>query len=243
MFGWFEPKWPVNEEEKAWVEQRTLWLVEQFGRQRLNEIRVVLPTPEFFPDGYDGDEPSVQAILDRVCGYLRVDAARVELAFYSEAGRPHLIDEHGRPTGGTAGLYEEGEKSTIWVEASQLDDPTALVATLAHELSHVLLLGERRIDPETDDMEQVTDLLTVFLGFGIFTANTTVRESYEDGGNWHRWQIGRQGYLTQCVLGYALAFFAWLRGESDPAWAKYLRPDVRSPFRNGLRFLIKEHSQ
>lgn len=42
---------------------------------------------------------------------------------------------------GTVGLYQGGERPIIWVEASRLADPPALVATLSHEACHELLLG------------------------------------------------------------------------------------------------------
>jgi hypothetical protein len=118
-----------------------------------------------------------------------------------------------------------------------VDDPLALIATMAHELCHVLLLGAHRIDPEAEDLEQVTDLATVFFGLGVFTANATIREMHWREGRWSGWSIRGQGYLTQPLYGYALALFAWVRGEDNPAWAHHLRPDVRSPFRKGLRYL------
>jgi tetratricopeptide (TPR) repeat protein len=41
------------------------------------------------------------------------------------------------------------------------------------------------------------------------------------------------------MFGYALALFAWLRGEDRPEWARQLRPDVRGPFRKALAYLTK----
>ena len=49
----------------------------------------------------------------QLAGYLGLDPTRFELALYSEADRPRLIDEAGRPVGGTAGLYLGGEHPTI----------------------------------------------------------------------------------------------------------------------------------
>ena len=58
-----------------------------------------------------------------------------------------------------------------------MKDPVALVATLAHELGHVILLRPGLVDRDDPDMEQLNDLLMVFLGFGIFTANSAFRFS------------------------------------------------------------------
>ena len=131
----------------------------------------------------------------------------------------------------------------MWIEVDNLNDPLALVATMAHELAHVHLLGHGRISAEEDDHEPLTDLLTVFLGLGVFTANSVIREKYRDDGVISSWSIRRRGYLTMPKFGYSLARFASLRGEEEPEWAGHLRPDVRAAFDQARRFLAKRAEQ
>ncbi len=230
---------PVGPDERTWIEGRFAWLSGQFGPGIPKDARVVLPTPEFFPDPYHNRPEDIPPLFERVCGYLGLDPARFELALYSEADRPRLVGEDGRSIGGTAGLYQGGERPVVWVEYSQLADPPALVATLIHEACHDLLHGAGRLTGDEPDHELVTDLLTVYLGLGIITANATIREAYWTAGNVSGWQIGRQGYLTQTMYGYALALFAGARGEAKPGWLKRLRPDVRVPCQQGIRFLAE----
>jgi hypothetical protein len=236
MFGWFRSpaQCPVEAQSKDWIERRMQWLTENFGWNRLQSVQVILPTPEFFPDPYHGSPEDAGLILERVCGYMGIDPKTIELAWYEDRNPVH--DEHGRQ--GTAGLYQKGQdRYHVWVEVSNLDDPLALVATIAHELGHVHLLGHGRLTQETEDHEPLTDLLTVFLGMGVFTANSVIRENYWHAGAVSGWDMGRQGYLTMPMYGYALSLFAWARQEERPSWARELRPDVRSPFDQGLRFL------
>ena len=49
--------------------------------------------------------------------------------------------------------------------------PRSLIAAIAHELGHVLLLGGGLISATRRDGEPLTGLVTVYLGMGIFTAN------------------------------------------------------------------------
>lgn len=238
MFKWFRPKCPVQPDVKAWVERRMCWLVSQFGRDRLLNGKIILPTEEHFPAPYDGSEADARILLDQVCRYVDVDPACVDLFFYSERQPVALNMEVVRPEGGTAGLYsEESGRTTIWLEVSRLADPISIVATFAHELCHAHLLGGGRISAEEEDHEPLTDLATVYFGMGIFIANATVRDKSYHVGTWEGWSISRQGYLTAPVLAYALALFAWLRQETIPGWSRYLRPDVRSPFRKALSYL------
>ena len=108
---------------------------------------------------------------------------------------------------------------------------------MIHEACHDHLLGAGRLRSDEQDHEFVTDLLSVYLGLGVITANSTIREAYWTAGNVSGWRIGRQGYLSQPMYGYALALFAWGRGEKKPAWAKQVRLDVREPMLSGLRYL------
>lgn len=213
------------------------WLTNQFGRDKLRDAPIILPIARFFPDPYDASDEAIRLLLARVCGYMGIAADTIHFSLYED--RPPV--ETDGLVKGTAGLYsEEHGAFRIWLEEKNLDDPLALVATMAHELGHVLLLGHGRVSADEWDHEPLTDLLTVFLGLGVITANSVVRESSWTSGGWGGWTIGRRGYLTMPMYGYALAVFAHLRGETKPKWARHLRPDVRAAFKLGEAWIVSE---
>jgi HEAT repeats len=228
MLGWLGPKCPLDTGEKMWTEHRMRWLAGKLGINRLMASEVILPEPRFFPDPYGGTLADARRIFDRVCGYMGLDPERFELEV--------LPDESIR---GAAGIYEPGERPRITLASAQLPDPERLVATLAHELAHDILLGGGLLTGNEGDHEPVTDLVPVFLGLGLFTANAPVRDRSYTENRWHYFQIARQGYLPSRMIGYALALFAYARGETEPAWAGYLRPDAAEPLKGGLRYLLK----
>jgi hypothetical protein len=115
------------------------------------------------------------------------------------------------------------------------------VATLAHELGHVLLLGDGRITAEREDHEPLTDLLTVFFGVGIFAANAALEYTRELRGKYGYSLTSRLGYLTEPMYGYGLACYRWLRAETDPAWARCLDTNPRGYLNRGLRYLKQAH--
>ncbi len=226
MLGWLFPRCPLDTAGKAWVERRMLWLAGRFGIDRLRNARVILPTDEFFPADYTPDEDGAARCLACLCEYMGVDPFAVRLTVLEDVHMP-----------GAAGLYEQRERSAIYVAESQLDYPDQLVSTLAHELAHELLLKGGHLTANEWDHELVTDLLPVFLGAGILLANATVVSQSVTYGNANYWTIGKQGYLSSITLGYALALFAYVRGEVKPAWRKHLRWDARCSLQSGLRFL------
>ena len=230
MFGWFTPKSPLTDQQRAWIDLRFAWLTEQFGRARL-EGTVVTPTDAFFPDPYDGTREAATLLFSRVCRYMDLDPARLRLDFYRSA----LADEvavafsPGVPNSYALGLYDNNDQQIcIRLEETRLREPLSVVATLAHELGHVHLLAGGRCSTETEDHEPLTDLLTIFFGLGIFTANSVIREVNWHSGRYYGSSSSRQGYLSGAQCAYALAMFAWRRGETQPGWLRYLRPDVRA---------------
>lgn len=227
MFGLFAPKCPLDTHHKTWIERRMVWLAERFGLDRMRNATVVTPTPEFFPDPYTPDEAGFRHTLRRVCRYMGVDPNSLRFA---------LADDDQLDA---AGLYVQRERSIIYVARSRLEDPTRLVATLAHELAHELLLNGGHISPDASDHEEVTDLLPVFLGLGIFGANGTVRETAWRNAHASYSQVSRQGYLSSLQLGYALGVFAYVRGENNPKWVKHLRPDAGVTMKAALGYLRK----
>jgi tetratricopeptide (TPR) repeat protein len=238
MFGWLHPKCPLAADDQHWIEWRMTWLADQFGLERVRRRAVILPTDEFFPEPYEATTEGVRRLLDRVARYMEVEPGRVDLDFYSRrkpvAFNAELIDPHS----GAAGIYDERSgRITIWLEVANLADPVDVVATLSHELAHVHLLGDRRISDSEPDHEPLTDLLTVFLGLGVFTANAVLRDRNWHAGQWEDWSVARKGYLTARLFGYALALFAWYRGERSPGWVRHLRLDAGDSLKKGLRFL------
>jgi hypothetical protein len=246
LLDWLRPapKCPVEPEMRAWIDSRWKWLEEQFGVAFLRGRDVILPSPDYFPEPYEGSEDDIRRMIERVCEYMSIDPETIEISFYDDSDP---IADHpmfaGAMRPGTAGLYHaDGGKYRIWLEVGGLEDPLGLVATMAHELSHVHLLGHGRIPDETEDHEPLTDLLTVFMGLGVFTANSVIREKHWNEGQYSGWQMSRKGYLGMREFGYAFACFARSRGEESPNWARELRPDVRAAFHDASRVLAAEQA-
>jgi len=244
--GLWKTSLPVSDEEAQWVDASMRRLVHLFSWMRLLKARVVLATPEFFPDPYGRSYESTRRVLERVCGYLSVDSSRVDLELFddqADALRDTAPEWNVQGGNGPAGLYTGGWRHTVEIRASLLDEPVALVATMAHELCHVLLLGGGLMDPDEPDMERFTDLATVFLGFGVCSGNACMRSHQWDSGARHGWRMEKLGYLNEELYGYALAVFAGMRGEHNPDWSKHLSTNVRSYFKRSQKALAQRASR
>jgi hypothetical protein len=243
MLG-FKPKLPVSIEDRQWVDDGFHRLSRLLGRNRMLAAEVILPDAEYFPDPYDKSELAAEKIFSRICGYMQVDHSEIELEIFPDEIkelRTLLPYWRGGKEGGCAGLYvhpdDESRKMVVALRQSQLDDPLVLVATIAHELGHVILLGGGLMEHSVKDMEPMTDLLTIFLGFGIFNANCAARLLKWQSDRKQGWSMIHLGYLPEEIFGYALARFAHERGEHRPTWIKHLSTNLQSYFKKSVAWL------
>jgi hypothetical protein len=173
---------------------------------------------------------------------MNVNRDRLEVEFFDDADgelQRNLCFMEGTSEGASGHYNKRRDRLVISLDSSQLCDPMSLVATVAHELGHVRLLGEGRIHGGFEDHEPLTDLLTVFLGLGLFTANSAFSFKQWNDNSTQGWRAERKGYLTEEMIGYALALFASMRGEHNPAWSEFLEGSVRKYFKDALKYLEK----
>lgn len=240
-------KCPVTEDRRLAIDKSFARLLGIFGEDYVKSRRVLLPQEADFPFEFVGDEENAYEILDVLAPAMDLIADEIEIDFYSEAeaeiktGGAYLSRIFLQAAEGedySAGLYHGKQpdgKYHIGVETKYLANAQQLIATLAHELAHVKLLGERRI--RRND-ETLTDLATIVFGLGIFGANT----AFQFRNSFDSWGYSRSGYLTQMDWGYALALFAYVRAEKTPDWINFLTLNVREDFKQSERF-IRENEE
>ncbi len=246
MFGFTKPKLPIVPEQQKWVDDSFARLAAVLGADRLLHATVALPTAEHFPDPYDRSELSLQRIFCRVATAMRVDPAEIDVTlFVSGDDVTHgLVPFSSSSRSGPAGLYHHDPtvRQQISIDEAKMKDPIALVAVLAHEIGHIILLRPGLIPRDDPDMEPLTDLLTVFLGFGIFTANSTFRFARYTNYRAVGWSASRLGYLSEELFGYALARFAFERGEAKPKWRSFLSTNIASYLKSSEAWLASNHA-
>ncbi|MBR7837548.1 hypothetical protein KDL01_29990 [Actinospica durhamensis] len=236
------PVCPVSPEQREWIERSLRWCVREFGEQAARGP-VVLPDSDLLPVPYDGSNYQIYRLYDRICSLMGVDPREVELRLRDRIDQAAPSDQGDQGNRHVVGRYRTPPylrlrfldvklslgRPSIEIERAQTTDPVRLVALLAHELAHRRLLGEGRVTTRQADHEQLTDLLTVYLGFGVFTANMQLGLS------------GHLGYLTTGERAYALACYCRMRGEVDvPSWAYELHPRPLEKFQQALEFLAFE---
>ena len=219
---------------RRWIRSSMNWLVAEFGRDVV--LRPIVLPDELIPAGYDGSVAAAEELCARVADRMDLSSGQCALSFgligdgvRRPAYRGVVKEQSGRWIRGAGG-------NEIQLAPALVADPVALVAIYAHEAGHELLLGGDRIPfARRPDHESLTDLLTVFYGLGIFTANAAYERRPRPNGRGK--QPLARGYLREAALSDALAYYALLRGERRPDWDRHLDPPVRRGMRNQLAIL------
>ncbi len=226
MFGLFKPPCPLDLREKVWTETRLGWLVERWGWQRLREAAVVLPTGQFFELPSEEESPDVEQTFAEVCRYLGARRESLQL---------ELVPAESLSNG--SGEYVAGEVATVRLAEFWRADLESLIGMMAHYAALDRLLREGLCSGDEPDLGWRADLACVFLGLGIFGANSAVKQHNATAGGWTWWRIRARHQLPARVFGYAMALIAVSRGEKRPPWARWLGNDAADTFQRGLRFL------
>ena len=127
----------------------------------------------------------------------------------------------------------------ISIETQQLKDPISLIATISHELSHQILLGENRIE-ENDEF--LTDLTAITYGFGIFIGNSRFKFSQFSTNGGFGWQSSNQGYLPEQIIAYSMAWLSKERNEKTD-YSKFMKQSVKKYFEQSFEYLEKEETE
>ncbi len=217
---------------RRWIRTSMDWLVAEFGRDVL--LRPIAVPGDLIPNGYDGSLAAATELCGRVDNRMDLRPGQCGLSFELNGVRRSVSSMVVKEQ---SGRWIRGNGSNeIQLAPALTADPVALIAIYAHEVGHELLLGSGRISlARRPDHEPLTDLITVFYGLGIFTANAAYERRPRPNGRGK--QPLARGYLREAALSEALAHYAKLRGERHPEWDRYLDPPVRRGLHNQLAIL------
>ncbi len=233
---------PISYKNRVWLESDFSLLLDIFKKEKILKKKILIPHYSNFPINYNGDTQTAVNTLKIVAEQMEVQFNKIQLIIYDESVNSIVKKTPGNLLNSTdledkskvsAGLYwgrQADGKFHIGLERSKLTQPHIMVASLAHEVAHIKLIGENKI--KVND-EKLTDLTTVILGIGVFNANGAFQKMI--GPNTIGWR--KIGYLTQMEWGYALSLLAYVREEKTPSWVDYLTLNIKEYFKQGVRFI------
>ncbi|MEZ4238789.1 MAG: hypothetical protein R3F59_22080 [Myxococcota bacterium] len=212
--------------DRAWLLDELRRLVGAGGDRQLVRARIRRPTVEEFPEPWSGDAGSLQRLLGRMLKYAGLGGVSVRLETRVEIV-PQVPAQRGAWFAGLDGATLRFGCAVSGLEAGG----APRIAGLAHEVAR----GWRAVHGmpgEPGTIEPLAALTTVYLGFGLFTANLACSPPVTG--------VGGRDALPVDHLGFALAAQILARRTSCmDTWRllRVLEPEARGAVRLGLRAL------
>jgi hypothetical protein len=203
------------EQVQAYLIRELTALLQLRGSAPFVSAPLLEPRSEHFPDQWRADELGVERLALRLLGYAGLSDLGVEVELF--AGEIEVESVAGDGTAaawshhGAAAWFAgiEDGRCLFGANAAKLDSPEVLAGVMAHEVAHAfrhhhgLNLRKREVE------EPLTDLTTIYLGFGILTTNVSYRYRASGGmqGSYTRteWSHESIGYLAPEAMSFLLA--------------------------------------
>jgi hypothetical protein len=194
-----KPKSFLDVSRRDWQFEAFAWLLRNSGgHQKFLETTLVLPTEEHFPDRGMRGHAGVAALFRRARDHAGM--ADWPCTVEAETSEPRSVDP-------------ESENIRVFTYRRGSLEPISLVAGFGCGFARYLIETYDEPAPGGESArEAAVEIAAVFMGFGVFLANSAVR------------QAGYQ--LSEGELAHALALFCLLRGLPEETAEKHLNPHL-----------------
>ncbi len=243
MWNPFRKKPLLTEEDQLFQFECYKWLLKYFGGDDFyKKAQLVLPTDKFFPSKVNSNINAAEVTFEQVRKLAGMENWPCILRPQDED--PNLLVspttaiqnvEHN-----PLGTFSANENNEVVITYNPkiISNPTSMVATFAHELSHYLTGATPEPPPGGwDNWEFATDITASFLGFGIFTANSAFNFQQYTGVDSQGWQTTGGGYLTEPEYSYALAIFLNLKDIPYEQASRYCDGNIGSYLKIAMKEL------
>ncbi len=243
MFSLFKKQPLIDEEIILWLFDTYAWALKSFDAEVFfKETVLVKPTNEYFGGEENSADGMANLIFHRVKEYAGVShwpCLLVDEAAIVNLSRPQIKIE-GAMRGSKSIVQtiqpENGEFVVIYNQF-QLNNPEVLIASYAHTLAYYLGLMTAVPPPGgSENLPHATELLAVFMGFGVIMANSANTRKIRSCGSCSGPAVERQNYLSEFDTCYALAIFTKLKGLNEKdvinAVKKNLRPFLKKAIKD-----------
>jgi hypothetical protein len=236
LLGLFKAQPLLDSESTAWMLDVYAWALRNFDAQVFFQATpLVTPTNEHFPGQGGGAHEMAGLIFERVTQYAGMGHWPIRIMDseqWSEQAAPAFSLEGPLRTQSIADqpAIPDTQKLVALYSPEQLRDPEVVIANFAHTLAHYLGGMAKEAPPGgVENWPHVTELLAVFLGFGVMMANTAFTTKIRSCSSCASPAVERTNFLSQYDITYALAIFAVVKDIPRAEVLLHLKSTLR-PF-------------
>ena len=241
MFGIFNNKPILDEDSAHWLFDTFAWCLANFDADVFyKETILVVPSNKHFPGRESSAQGMANLIFEQVKEYAGLKHWPYRLIGpdtpVSNEQQPLKIEG---PLRGSKSIVpstvDDAHRFVVPYNPEQIKKPEALIASYAHILAHYLGTMAKELPPGGEDYwPHATEVLSVFMGFGLMIANSAY--TFRGGcGSCYNPLAERTAYLSQDEATYALAIFCVLKGIPNQDVLPHLKKYLRPVFKNAVK--------
>lgn len=221
-----------NPDEREWLIRYLRKLIERAGWEHFVRAPILEPMRTWFPETWSGSVRDAHFVTQRLMHYAGLERLRVTLdGFEAFEGDDESFDTAAYFAG-----IRDG-RAFFGVKYDYLDDPEKAAGTMAHEVAHAWRAQHKLVVDDARDREELlTDITTIYLGFGIFTTNNTDRFRTAGDLDVQEWSHSRVGYLPMQAMAFLLALQESARDDRQETAKieKHLEANQARAFREAM---------
>lgn len=247
VFSLFKSKPLLDAPTVQWLYDCYAWALREFDARVFHEeTLLVLPNDRFFPGRVDSIDGMANLIFDKVKEYAGVahwPTRLVDGRQCQTVPQPRLLLSGAvRGSGGvTPGQVAEDEYLVLPYDPALVNNPEGMVASLSHQLAHYMATLAKEPPPGGEQSwPQATEVLAVFLGFGLMFANSAFNVRLPKCGSCAPQPVDRQSFLSQYDTTYALAIFCVLKGIPNGRVLPHLKGSLRGFYKKAARAVAND---
>jgi tetratricopeptide (TPR) repeat protein len=226
----------ITPTDREWVNLNFQWLLTVLGKPARDQITI---SEQHFPHVFGTKDIEVENLISDCAFQLGLDRALFSYAIYEDIrdteGIPYALT--GRPQDCELLFDEEKGRYVLVIARDILKHPNWLIATACSQFSKAKL-DEKGLKYETaSDTDLFLYLAATYLGYGIIIGQNLFDQGRFADSAWEtKW--AHKADIPAPVLAYALAAFAKLRNDPNPAWKETLPPYLKKEFSASQKLLI-----
>lgn len=234
----FASRPPLDEASTAWIFDVFRWAFTHLdARFFYQDTILVTPTNEHFPGRAAKIREMAQLIFEQTLDYTGMAHWPVQLnephEVLLETSSKVVLPAPLRIKSIESGVMNpDGAKIPITYNPALVKNPEAMIAGYAQVLAHHLGSTVNEAPPGgLQNWPQATEVLGVFLGFGVLFANTAFNFKNRACGSCGGPPVEREVYLSQYDITYALALFCNLKSIPNNQVFRHLKRSLRPHFK------------
>ena len=248
-FAFFTGKPPLDEASVAWIFEVFEWGLRHLDSGVFYQhSRLITPSNEHFPGRASSVAELAGLMFERSQRYAGMQRWPLRLV-PPGTPLPASLPEVSAPQPLRGGAPDDAAESAgaltvaagdavipVSYDPKMVNNPEAMIAGFAQVFAHYLGAAVRAEPPGgIRNWPQTTEVLGVFLGFGVLFANTAYNYQPRSCGSCGGAPVERQVNLSQYDVCYALALFCVLRNIPNREVLKPLKASLRGYFKRCRR--------